>query len=279
MGTTKTTCAPRPSARGICSELENARWRSQGNQGSRRPRRAGALVGRRAGASRPRGLGRARRRRGCGAGRRPVHRRRRTHRRQRRGGLCPERDDREGEGAAGGRAQATAPRPGAVHLSAPRARSRADRGSAEERRHGHRLRDRHLAHRHPAAADADVGSRRPSRAAGRRALSRARRGRARRASGRRAGRAAGRGRGAGRRRVGHACRDHRARHGRHGVRGRPLGRGAAPAGGAVPRPAHHLLHPRCARRHPAPRRPSGRRRAGARGRRAKTGRRARWWPR
>ena len=106
----------------------------------------------------------------------------------------------------------------------------------EERRHGDRLRDRHLALRHAAAADADVGDRRPPRAAGRRALSRAHRGRPRRAAGRRAGRAAGRGRGAGRRRVGHACRDHRARHGRHGVRGRPLGRGAAPAGGAV-RPA------------------------------------------
>ena len=138
----------------------------------------------------------------------------------------------------------------------------------EERRDRHRLRDGDLADRHPAAADADVGDRRPARAAGRRALSRAHLGRTRRAAGRRAGRAAGRGRGAGRRRVGHACRHHRARHGRHGVRGRPLGRGAAPAGGADARLAHHLLHARCAEPHPAPRRPGDRRRAGAGRRRA-----------
>ncbi len=36
----------------------------------------------------------------------------------------------------------------------------------------------------------------------------------------------------GRRRIGHTRRHHRARHGRHGVRGRPFGRGAAPPGGA-----------------------------------------------
>ena len=38
-----------------------------------------------------------------------------------------------------------------------------------------------------------------------------------------------------------------------------------------PGAAHHLLHPRCARRHPAPRRPSDRRRAGAGRGRAKAG--------
>ena len=38
-----------------------------------------------------------------------------------------------------------------------------------------------------------------------------------------------------------------------------------------PGAAHHLLHPRCARRHPAPRRPAGRRRAGAGRGRAQAG--------
>ena len=42
----------------------------------------------------------------------------------------------------------------------------------QERRHRHRLRDRDLADRRAAAADADVGDRRPPRAAGRRALPR-----------------------------------------------------------------------------------------------------------
>ena len=51
--------------------------------------------------------------------------------RRRRLGEC--RDGREGEGAAGGRAQALAAGPGALHLSASRARPRADARPRRER--------------------------------------------------------------------------------------------------------------------------------------------------
>ena len=102
--------------------------------------------------------------------------------------LQPRRTDREGQGAARGRAQEAAPRAGAVHLSASRARSRADRGADGIGRHRHRLRDGDEPAGHAAAADADVGGRRPHGAACRRALPGKGERRPRRAARRRAGR-------------------------------------------------------------------------------------------
>ena len=135
-------------------------------------------------------------------------------------------DDRKGEGAARRGAQETAAWPGAVHLSASRARSSPDRGSHRVRRDLHRLRDRDGADGRPAAADPDVGGRGPARAASRRACAREGAGRARRAARRRARRSRCGSRHHRRRRFGNACGEDCARHGRQRHRRRQVERSA-----------------------------------------------------
>ena len=70
------------------------------------------------------------------------------------------RHDRKGQGAAAVRMGDAARGPDPLHLSASRARSGTDQGSCRKRLHRCRLRDGHRRARRPAAACADVGSRR-----------------------------------------------------------------------------------------------------------------------
>ena len=125
------------------------------------------------------------------------------------GDLRPRRHGGEGQGAARRGAEAPASRTDPVHLPASRARPAADAGPDGLRRGLHRLRDRDRRARAPAAADPDVGGRRPAGAAGRRPCARKGAGRARRAARRRAGRAGRQRRHPRRRGFRNACRDHR----------------------------------------------------------------------
>ena len=101
----------------------------------------------------------------------------------------------------------------------------------------------------PAAADADVGGRRPPRAASRGACAGEGARRAGRAARRRAGRGGGQCARARRRRLGHPCGDDRGRHGRVRHRGRPLARGPeAPLGRVRLGVADRLFDPRLDRR-------------------------------
>ena len=190
------------------------------------------VVGRRAGASRPRGAGRGGRRR-----------RRRAltdeeYMRGRRDASSPaadeifarSRDGREGQGAARGRAQEAAARPDPVHLSPSRARSPSRRRTSWPR--GATC----IAYETVTSPIGALPLLTPmSEVAGRLApqvgahcLEKAQGGRGVLLGGV-PGVPAARGGGARRRRLGHACRDHRGRHGRQRHRGRPLGRGAASA--------------------------------------------------
>ena len=171
--------------------------------------------------------------------------RRRRDRRRCRRGLRPRRIDRQGQGAAAGRAQEAPRRPDPVHLPASRARPGADRGSDGGGRLRDRLRDGDQPARHLAAAHPDVGGRRPHGAPCRRALPGEGERRARRAAGRRAGRAAGRCGHPRRRRRRQQRRLHQRRHGRHRHRHRPQPGGAAAARQSVRRRrAHRVLNPR-----------------------------------
>ncbi len=114
---------------------------------------------------------------------------------------------------------------------------RADERPVASRRDLHRLRDRDLAVRRPAAADADVGGRRAACAAGRRALPGEGRRRPRRAARRRARRAGRRSHHPGRRRLRHACGDHRARHGRQRHASSTVGRKCCAASPLTSAPA------------------------------------------
>ena len=259
--------APRrttPSIFHISGSLHADR-RSEGDQGSGKPRRHGAGQRARGGGAGPSRHRRAQRGTGHRHGRRRLPQGRGHDRRHRGRGVRRRRDDRQGQGAAGGRAPDAAARPDPVHLPASRAGSGTGERARRQRRGVHRLRNGHLGERRTAAARADVGSRRAHGGAGRRVLPREAAWRAGRAAGRRPGRRSGQGGRAGRRRGRHPCDPYRARHGRGSVGPRSQHRGAARAVAAVRAAAQHGLfdagRDRAARGH---RRPRDRRRADSR---------------
>ena len=89
-----------------------------------------------------------------------------------RGGLRAGGNDRQGEGAASGRAQDVAGRPGALYVFAPCARSRPGPRLDRERRRMHRVRNGDVPDRRTATARADVRSRGTNGYSGRRAFPR-----------------------------------------------------------------------------------------------------------
>ena len=225
--------------------------------------------------------GRARRRAGIGVTDAHYQRGRRDDRGGRGRGLRRGRHDRQGQGAAGRGARDAAPGPDRCSPTCiSRPTPSRPRDLVASQRDLHRLRDRDVAERRPAAARADVRGRRAHVDPGRRATT----SRSRTADGRAARRRARRRRrrkvvDPRRRRRRHARDAHRARHGRRREGARPqrstccagCGRSSAPA-------QHRVLDPRRDRAARRDRRPRDRRRADP-GRRRAEARHARDWSR
>src|SRR5262249_1426767 len=149
---------------------KNAGWRAEGNQGQRISGGSGAFDGARADQERSSGPRRKERRAGSRSQRCRLPRGRGRNRARRRSGLCAQRPDREGQGAARAGAQEAQIRASALHLFASGGRPETDRRPHGLRRHRHRLRDGDVTPGHASAADADVGGRGSHGAACRRAL-------------------------------------------------------------------------------------------------------------